>query len=453
MKPERLPLNHAARVTKKHFSVRDHQLCVGEIPIQELTDTFGTPVFIYHRETITDTIKDLQSRLPNRFQLYYSIKANPNAAILRTVLAEGCGLEIASNGELQQAIAAGCEPGQILFAGPGKTKSELAAALDAKIGEIHVESIEEARWINQLASQKGSVESISLRVNPVDTAGGAMQMGGKPSPFGIDEETLESVVAEIQQHKSTEITGVHLYMGTQILDAEILLAQYRRGISIANAVAQQIDSPLATLDFGGGLGTPYFAHETELDLDAFQQGLVEIDQAMASSQWLANTKAIIEPGRFLVNEAGIYVSRVTRVKRSRGKTFAVIDGGMHHHLAASGNLGQTIKRNYPLAVLNKIDEAAAEEVVEIVGPLCTPLDTIGRSISLPSIEAGDLVGVFQSGAYARAASPLGFLSHPTPAEVMVSGNEACLIRRRGLTEDSLKDQQIESTNTDSTNTE
>ena len=152
MKPERLPLNHAARVTKKHFSVRDHQLCVGEIPIQELTDTFGTPVFIYHRETITDTIKDLQSRLPNRFQLYYSIKANPNAAILRTVLAEGCGLEIASNGELQQAIAAGCEPSQILFAGPGKTKSELAAALDAKIGEIHVESIEEARWINQLAS-------------------------------------------------------------------------------------------------------------------------------------------------------------------------------------------------------------------------------------------------------------------------------------------------------------
>jgi diaminopimelate decarboxylase len=242
-------------------------------------------------------------------------------------------------------------------------------------------------------------------------------------------------------------------MGTQILDAEILLAQYRRGISIANAVAQQIDSPLATLDFGGGLGTPYFAHETELDLDAFQQGLVEIDQAMASSQWLANTKAIIEPGRFLVNEAGIYVSRVTRVKRSRGKTFAVIDGGMHHHLAASGNLGQTIKRNYPLAVLNKIDEAATEEVVEIVGPLCTPLDTIGRSISLPLIEAGDLVGVFQSGAYARAASPLGFLSHPTPAEVMVSGNEACLIRRRGLTEDLLKDQQIESTNTDSTNTE
>jgi len=255
-------------------------------------------------------------------------------------------------------------------------------------------------------------------------------------------------VAEIQQQRNTKITGVHLYMGTQILDAEILLAQYHRGISIANTVAQQINSPLATLDFGGGLGTPYFTHETELNLDTFQQGLIEVDEIMASSQWLANTKAIIEPGRFLVNEAGIYVSRVTRVKRSQGKTYAVIDGGMHHHLAASGNLGQTIKRNYPLAVLNKIDEAPAEDVVEVVGPLCTPLDTIGRSISLPLIEAGDLVGVFQSGAYARAASPLGFLSHPTPVEVLVSGNEAHMIRRRGTVDDLLKDQELDSMDTD-----
>ena len=453
MKSKRSQLNHAARLAEKRFGICEHQLLIGDLSIQELTKKFGTPLFIYHRETITNTIRDLQSRLPDRFQLYYSIKANPNAAILRTVLAEGCGLEIASCGELQQALAAGCHPEQILFAGPGKTTAELNAALEAGIGEIHVESIEEARWINQLAGEKGSVESVSLRVNPVDTAGGAMQMGGKPSPFGIDEESLESVVAEIKQQDNTKVTGVHLYMGTQILDAEILIAQYHRGISIANAVAEQIESPLATLDFGGGLGTPYFAHETELDLDAFQQGLIGIDEAMASSLWLADTKAIIEPGRFLVNEAGVYVSRVTRVKHSRGKIYAVIDGGMHHHLAASGNLGQTIKRNYPLAILNKIDEPHSADLVEIVGPLCTPLDTLGRSISLPPIEAGDLVGVFQSGAYARAASPLGFLSHPTPAEVIVSDKDAHLIRRRGLAKDLLEDQRLDSTETDSTETD
>lgn len=453
MKSKRSQLNHAARLAEKRFGICEHQLLIGDLSIQELTKKFGTPLFIYHRETITNTIRDLQSRLPDRFQLYYSIKANPNAAILRTVLAEGCGLEIASCGELQQALAAGCHPEQILFAGPGKTTAELNAALEAGIGEIHVESIEEARWINQLAGEKGSVESVSLRVNPVDTAGGAMQMGGKPSPFGIDEESLESVVAEIKQQDNTKITGIHLYMGTQILDAEILIAQYHRGISIANAVAEQIESPLATLDFGGGLGTPYFAHETELDLDAFQQGLIGIDEAMASSAWLADTKAIIEPGRFLVNEAGVYVSRVTRVKHSRGKIYAVIDGGMHHHLAASGNLGQTIKRNYPLAILNKIDVPHSADLVEIVGPLCTPLDTLGRSISLPPIEAGDLVGVFQSGAYARAASPLGFLSHPTPAEVIVSDKDAHLIRRRGLAKDLLEDQRLDSTETDSTETD
>ena len=230
MKSKRSQLNHAARLAEKRFGICEHQLLIGDLSIQELTKKFGTPLFIYHRETITNTIRDLQSRLPDRFQLYYSIKANPNAAILRTVLAEGCGLEIASCGELQQALAAGCHPEQILFAGPGKTTAELNAALEARIGEIHVESIEEARWINQLAGEKRSVESISLRVNPVDTAGGAMQMGGKPSPFGIDEESLESVVAEIKQQDNTRITGVHLYMGTQILDAEILIAQYHRGI-------------------------------------------------------------------------------------------------------------------------------------------------------------------------------------------------------------------------------
>ncbi len=279
-------------------------------------------------------------------------------------------------------------------------------------------------------------------------------MGGKPSPFGIDEETLESVVAEIQQQDNTKITGVHIYMGTQILDAEILLPQYHRGISIANAVAQQIESPLGDSRFWRWTGDSLLSPTKPNSISThFSRGLIEIDQAMASSPWLANTKAIIEPGRFLVNEAGIYVARVTRVKRSRGKIYAVIDGGMHHHLAASGNLGQTIKRNYPLAILNKIDVPHSADLVEIVGPLCTPLDTIGRSISLPSIEAGDLVGVFQSGAYARAASPLGFLSHPTPAEVMVSANEARLIRRRGTVGDLLIDQQLESTNTDSTDTD
>ena len=223
------------------------------------------------------------------------------------------------------------------------------------------------------------------------------------------------------------------------LVAKILIGQYNRAVSIAQRIATRMGGPLETIDFGGGLGTPYFAHETELDLNIVAEGIAAIDQRMQDDPLLSKTTAILEPGRFLVNESGIYISRVTRVKQSRGKTFAVIDGGMHHHLAASGNLGQTIKRNYPLSILNKIGMPSGDPI-EIVGPLCTPLDTIGRGIELPPAEPGDLIGVFLSGAYARTSSPLGFLSHNSPAEVMVADGQATLIRRRGEPNDYLQDQ-------------
>jgi diaminopimelate decarboxylase len=196
---------------------------------------------------------------------------------------------------------------------------------------------------------------------------------------------------------------------------------------------------LQTIDYGGGLGTPYFAHERELDLQEVARVFADTGQQMKSDPLLADTEGVIEPGRFLVNEAGIYVSRVTRVKDSRGKKFAVVDGGMHHHLAASGNLGQTIKRNYPVAVLNKLGLPQTQPT-EVVGPLCTPLDALARQADLPPVEAGDLFGVFQSGAYARTSSPHGFLSHDSPAEVMVADGAPRLIRRRGCPEDYLNDQ-------------
>ena len=150
------------------------------------------------------------------------------------------------------------------------------------------------------------------------------------------------------------------------------------------------------------------------------------------------TRFVIEPGRFLVGESGIYVARIIDIKESRGKKFLILDGGMNHHLAASGNLGQTIKRNYPVALLEKLNSGPEEEV-DVVGPLCTPLDTLGRNLKLPEASIGDLVGVFQSGAYARSASPLGFLSHDTPSEVWIDRGEHFLIRSRGSTEDFMRD--------------
>ena len=433
-----LKINQCERVISKYFDVQDGQLLIGGISASSLVEKYGSPLFVYDKAIIARKINEINSILPERFRLFYSIKANPNAAILKCFINEGCGLEVASSGELFQALAAGSSPDKILFAGPGKSEDEISAALDASIGEIHVESIEEARCINRLAKQRNKTASIALRINPVDASGGAMRMGGKASPFGIDEEHLDPVIDEILACKNLKIKGIHLFMGTQILDAAVLANQYSRAVSIAKRVAGRVGQ-LETIDFGGGWGTPYFSHENKLDLDVLAGEISSIDASLAADPLLKNVAAIIEPGRFLINESGVYLSKVNRVKESRDKKFVILDGGMHHHLAASGNLGQTIKRNYPMAVLNKIGQAQ-QETYEVVGPLCTPLDTIGRNAQLPAIEPSDIIGVFLSGAYARTSSPLGFLSHNTPAEVMVFDGNAKLIRRRGVPDDYLNDQ-------------
>ncbi len=230
------------------------------------------------------------------------------------------------------------------------------------------------------------------------------------------------------------VGGVHIFAGTQILDAAVLGAQYRKCIDLARTVAKMLKGPLETVDFGGGLGIPYFEGDQELDLEAYGSEVRDLLSGLDDP--FASTRFIVEPGRYLVGDAGMYVARVLDVKNSRGKTYAILDGGMNHHLAASGNLGQVIKRNFPVAVLNRLGEAS-RQAVDVVGPLCTPLDVLARNVELPPVEVGDLVGVLQSGAYGRSASPLGFLSHPAPPEVLVSDGKQSLIRRRGTYRDLL----------------
>ena len=365
----------------------------------------------------------LRQALPPHFSVFYSVKANPNEAILRHFLSRGCGLEVASAGELRLAIDAGCPPALILFAGPGKTEAELEFALLQGNVEIHLESLTEARRIAEISRRLEVHAKVAVRVNPTGEAeGGAMRMGGRATPFGVDEETLHDVLDVLLADQSLEFRGIHLFTGTQILESSVLVSQYHHGLGIARHVAQRVGHPLHTIDFGGGLGIPIFPHESDLDLESLQRGMAELFATLEADPAFAGTRFVIEPGRYLVGEAGIYISRVIDIKVSRGKKFLILDGGMHHHLAASGNLGQTIKRNYPVAIANKLFKSV-EETVDVVGPLCTPLDTLARNVSLPKAEIGDLFVIFQSGAYARSASPLGFLSHPTPPEVwMESGS-------------------------------
>ena len=429
-------------IVARRFAREGGELVVGGMRVSELAERFGTPLFVYDRGVLARVLAELREALGPRFDVYYSIKANPNQTILRTFVAHGCGLELASAGELHQALAAGVAPGRTLFAGPGKTDAELDAAVRRGVGEIHAESLDEIDRLGAIAERAGRVQAVAVRINPAGEAqGGAMRMGGKPAAFGIDEERLDDAVDRVLTHPSLHFSGVHLFTGTQILDAEVLIRQYAKAIEIAVRAARRSGRPLETLDFGGGLGIPYYAGEAPLDLARYGEVARALAEDAARLPELAGTRFVVEPGRFLVGEAGVYVARVTTVKESRGKRFAILDGGMHHHLAASGNLGQVIKKNYPVAALGKLD-ALADSEIEVCGPLCTPLDVLARNARLPALAAGDLVGVFQSGAYARAASPLGFLSHPAPPEVMVADGEATLVRERASLEAFLSDQTV-----------
>lgn len=414
----------------QYFSASDQELMIGDLAINKIADKYGTPLFVYDKGILRQKWLALRNALPPEFEISYSIKANPNPQILKFFLTQGAGLEIASGGELQLALQAGCPPEKIFFAGPSKTEKELKLALEHGIGEIHLESFLECDRLSHLSRQLGVKTAVAVRVNPSQEAqGGAMQMGGKPAPFGIDEEILDSILDKILIDTHLEFRGIHLFTGTQILDYQILIAQYRKGLEIAKKVATRIEKPLPTIDFGGGYGIPYFANETALDLNKLNLELSQLIAEIKDNPLFEKTKFLVEPGRYLVGEGGIYVARINDIKVSRGKKFLILDGGMHHHLAASGNLGQIIKRNYPLAILNRLTEPA-EETVDVVGPLCTPLDTLARKIQLPTAEVGDLIGIFQSGAYARTASPLGFLSHPTPPEIWIENGQDYLISKR-----------------------
>jgi diaminopimelate decarboxylase len=432
--------DHVADLVARHFGARGGELLVGGIAVGELAARHDTPVFVYDAGTLTRQWRALRAALPDRFEIFYSVKANPNQHVLRCFLERGCGLEVASSGELCQALAAGCPAERIFFAGPGKTEAELATALDREVGEIHVESRVEARRLAELARRRRRPSRVALRVNLcASVEGGGLRMGARPAPFGIDEDQLDATVDAIGAEPWLDVVGLHLYLGTQVLDAGVLVAQYGAALETARRLAKRLGRPLSTIDLGGGLGVPYFEHERRLDLDRLRRGAARLAEEAAADPALASARLVLEPGRFLVAEAGIYVARVTDVKVSRGRTFVVTDGGMHQHLAASGNLGQTIRRNFPVAVVNKLDQPGGE-AVDVVGPLCTPLDVLARGIRLPPVAIGDLIGVFQSGAYARAASPLGFLSRPSPPEVMVAQGRDRLVRRRGRDEDHLADQ-------------
>lgn len=414
-------------VVRRPLSFREGRWYIAENALSDIAAEFSTPLFVYDQATLEQQFDDLRSALPDIVDLYYSMKANPNSAIVSHFAACAAGVEIASAAEYEVARKAGVPVERILFAGPGKTEEELKYVLERGIGDLHVESSEELAAIEAL----NIPVNVSVRFNPAAQAsGGAMRMGGKPSQFGFDEEQVPKIVDRVRASATLNLHGLHMFAGTQLLDADVLISQWEHALKVTRRIAAHIGEPLKSVDLGGGLGIPYFSGETELDLTAVRTGAAALFGNLAADALFSGTRFILEPGRFLAGPAGVYVARVVSVKYSRGTRFVVLDGGMNHHLAASGNLGQVIKKDYPILNVSQPFDAPCEPAV-VVGPLCTPLDTLGRSVSLPKTGQGDLIAILQSGAYGLSASPVGFLSHRLPSEVLINRGKTEPIGGRG----------------------
>jgi diaminopimelate decarboxylase len=408
--------NKPVHATQSRFPIVDGCLHVGGLPLTRLAQRVSaTPFYAYDRKVISDRVRQVRDCLPDGVRLHYSIKANPMPALVQHMAALVDGLDVASGGELKVALDAGMPPSHISFAGPGKSEAELAQAVAAGV-HVHAESERELHLLARLGRELGIEPLVVIRVNPdYELKGSGMRMGGGAKQFGIDAEEMPRVLA-LAAGLGLDVLGFHIFSGSQSLKAEAIIEAQVQTFALAQQLAQSMTKPVRVLNIGGGFGIPYFPGEAPLDLAPIAAHLRAALPRLQAA--LPQAEVTIELGRYLVGEAGVYVARVVDRKVSRGQVFLVTDGGLHHHLAASGNFGQVIRKNYPVAIGNRMDSNETE-VVSVVGPLCTPLDLLADKMELPRAEVGDLVVVFQSGAYGISASPAGFLSHPDALEVLV----------------------------------
>ncbi|MHA7599413.1 pyridoxal-dependent decarboxylase, exosortase A system-associated [Alicycliphilus sp. T452] len=398
------------------FDTTHDELQVGGLPLSLLAERVGqTPFYAYDRSLIAARVAAVRQVLPHGVHLHYAVKANPMPALMGFMRPLVDGMDVASAGELKLALDAGADPQTIGFAGPGKRDAELRQAVAAGV-LLHVESARELAVLAASAQALGRPARVALRINPdFELRGAGMHMGGGPKPFGIDAEQVPAMLRAMARD-GLAFEGFHIYPGSQNLRGNVIAESLHRSVELVQRLAHDAPAPVRYVNLGGGWGIPYVAGERRLDLAPVADALAQVQAALGRA--LPEARMVLELGRYLVGEAGIYVARVIDRKVSRGQVFLVTDGGMHQHLAASGNFGQVIRRNYPVVIGNRL-QAAERESATVVGPLCTPLDVLAERMELAVAQPGDLVVVLQSGAYGATASPQAFLGHPPCAEVLV----------------------------------
>ncbi|WP_425257383.1 pyridoxal-dependent decarboxylase, exosortase A system-associated [Rubrivivax sp. RP6-9] len=402
--------------TMDQFALQGDELSVGGVPLTLLAQRVGqTPFYAYDRGLLRARVAALRHALPAGVKLHYAMKANPMPAVVGLMAGLVDGIDVASAGELKVALDAGADPAEISFAGPGKRDAEIRQSVAAGV-LVNVESERELPVLAQAAADIGRSARVAVRVNPdFELKGSGMKMGGGPKQFGVDAERVPALLAQVGA-LGLDFEGFHLFAGSQNLRAESICEAQQKSYELALRLADAAPSAVRFLNLGGGFGIPYFPGERRLDLAPIGANLAALQER--ARREMPAAAFVIELGRYLVGEAGVYVARVVDRKVSRGHVYLVTDGGLHHHLSASGNFGQVVRKNYPVTVGNRA-AAAERELVSVVGPLCTPLDLLADRMELPTAAIGDLVVVFQSGAYGASASPQAFLGHPGCVEVLV----------------------------------
>jgi diaminopimelate decarboxylase len=398
------------------FSERNGQLLVNGMPLSQLKLRAGqTPFYAYDRSIILNKIEQFRSVMPASLKLHYAMKANPMPALVDFIVSHVDGLDIASGGELNTALNSGMPSGCVSFAGPGKQVDELEMAVACGI-TINVESFCELQRINRISQQTGLTAKVAIRVNPnFELKSSGMKMGGGAQQFGVDSEHVPDMMQQISQF-GLSYQGLHIFTGSQNLNSGSIIQTHKSIFELASQLQRSSTDKILNLNIGGGLGIPYFPGEKSLSIEPIGQSLEPLMNEFIDE--FGATEVSMELGRYLTGECGVYVAEIIDIKISRGKTFVIIDGGMNHHLSASGNFGQVIRKNYPVALGNKMSQTE-KHPVQVVGPLCTPLDLMGNQVMLPQAEIGDLIVIYQSGAYGFSASPRDFLSQRQPVEMLV----------------------------------
>ena len=386
----------------------------GRTASELVTIAGGSPLYIYDKKAMQDRVAELKQQMSSDLKIHYAIKANPMPAVVGHMAGLVDGLDVASHQEMRVALSSGMTADAISYAGPGKRIEELKAATVAGV-TVNVESELELLRLYQCFDELAVRPKVAFRVNPdfeLKTSG--MKMAGGAKPFGIDAERLPSILSKLDASK-VDFQGFHIFSGSQNLKPEALIEAHNKTFALAERLAREVPVPVSHVNIGGGLGIPYFPGERALDIDSIAGNLHHLMEMRSS--YLKSADIVMELGRYLVGEAGAYICQVTDKKISRGCTYLVTNGGLHHHLANSGNFGQVIRKNYPVVIANRLEGDA--ETVEVVGPLCTPLDIVGGKLNLPQAKVGDYITVLQSGAYGATASPQQFLGHEHVKELLI----------------------------------